>query len=226
MRINGPGSTMKRVQAILFDMDGVIVDSMKIHADSWKTVLSEYRLTLENIDIFRREGMSGRASVEDIFRERGVPVPDEIEFDRLMLRKHELFESHMPVVYPLIKTMIEYVKSRDVAIGLVTGSLKRSVVHVLPDGILTAFDSIISADDVVNGKPDPEPYLKCLESLNRGRDEALVIENAPMGIRSAKGAGLYCVALETTLPAGYLAGADMVLSDHMELYRYLREILP
>jgi beta-phosphoglucomutase len=64
--------------------------------------------------------------------------------------------------------------------------------------------------DVQNGKPHPEPYLKAMAKLNVKAQEALVFENAPFGIRSAKAAGLSCIALATSLPASYLTGADAI----------------
>ncbi len=216
---------MTDTRAVLFDMDGVVVDSMKIHVMAWKTVLSDYRLVLDDLDIFKREGMSGRASVEDIFREKGVPVPADKEFKLLMSRKHEYFENHRPEIYPGITPVLEYLESRHVKTGLVTGSLKRSVDHVLPREMLFSFSAVITADDVENGKPDPEPYLKCLEAVSCGPGEALVVENAPMGILAAKNAGLLCYALETTLSGEYLSGADRIFHDHDDLYRFIRESL-
>ena len=71
--------------------------------------------------------------------------------------------------------------------------------------------------DVQNGKPHPQPYLMALSQLNLRASDALVIENAPFGIASAKAAGLKCVALETSLPKSYLKQADAVFSSYKDL---------
>jgi len=80
------------ISAILFDMDGVIVDSMPHHARAWRTVLGKHGLTLQDEDIFRREGMTGSSSVIDIFREKGINPPDNDELTNLQNLKDKIFE--------------------------------------------------------------------------------------------------------------------------------------
>jgi len=208
--------------AILFDMDGVVVDSMRFHAAAWKQVLNEYGLRVNDIDIYLREGMSGRQSVEDIFFQYGRKFPDEGVFQDLIAKKHALFESNRIVLFPGIEAILDLVRGRNIMTGLVTGSLKRSVRHLLEPGVLSRFDVVVTAEDVSKGKPDPEPYATAMESLGAKPELALIIENAPMGIRSAKSAGATCYALETTLPARYLKEADKIVKDHRSLLDLLR----
>ncbi|MBN2158846.1 MAG: HAD family phosphatase [Spirochaetes bacterium] len=211
--------------AILFDMDGVIVDSMKYHAAAWKRVLGDYGIIVDDIDIFRREGMSGRQSIEDIFSEKGGQLPGDEEFGRMLERKHALFESNEIRIYPGVEEMLLWISGRSVPMALVTGSLMRSVEHVMPAGLLALFGAVITAGDVTNGKPSPEPYARALERLGADPAGSLTIENAPMGIRSARNAGLKCYALETTLPPTYLEEADRIFHDHASLLEYLKSTL-
>jgi HAD superfamily hydrolase (TIGR01509 family) len=208
--------------AILFDMDGVIVDSMRFHAAAWKQVLGEYGVLVNDIDIYLREGMSGRQSVEDIFFEYGRAFPDERMFQNLIDKKHALFESNQIVLYPCVEAILELIKGRNMLTGLVTGSLKRSVHHLLSPGVLSQFNVVVTAEDVLKGKPDPEPYARAIEMLGVKPEMSLIIENAPMGIRSAKSAGATCYALETTLPERYLKEADKIVRDHRSLLEILQ----
>lgn len=210
------------IDAILFDMDGVVVDSMPFHADAWKRVLNEYGLVLEDVDILRREGMTGRQSVEEIFIEKDRPVPGDREFHDLMAKKHAIFEECRIELFPRIGEILSWVKSKGVRTALVTGSPRRSVRHVMPDEVLCRFDAVIAAEDVSKGKPDPEPYLKALDALGVRAGRSLIIENAPMGIRAARAAGIPCFALETTLPRRYLKGADRIFSGHEDLLEFLK----
>jgi beta-phosphoglucomutase len=82
-------------------------------------------------------------------------------------------------------------------------------------------DCVITADDVEHGKPDPEPYWRAIQKLHVAPSEALVIENAPLGIRSAKSAGAAVVAITTTLAPHYLREADFIVHDFAELRRRL-----
>jgi beta-phosphoglucomutase len=208
--------------AILFDMDGVIVDSMRFHAAAWKQVLGEYGVAVNDIEVYLREGMSGRQSVEDIFFEHGQPFPDERVFQGLIAKKHILFESNHILLFPCVEAILSLIKSKNILTGLVTGSLKRSVDHLLNPGVLSQFNVVITAEDVSNGKPDPEPYVRAIEKLGVKPELSLIIENAPMGIRSAKSAGSTCYALETTLPDRYLKEADKIVRDHRSLYELLK----
>jgi beta-phosphoglucomutase-like phosphatase (HAD superfamily) len=76
-------------------------------------------------------------------------------------------------------------------------------------------------DEVRHGKPHPEPYLRALKKMRIGSEDAIVIENAPFGIRSAKKAGLACIALETSLCRAYLKSADFIFSSYRDLRRHL-----
>ena len=216
---------MKGIESILFDMDGVIVDSMRNHADAWKEVLGELGIELDDIDVFKREGMSGKSSIEDIFREKGLVPPEETEFEKIIRRKHEIFENNSFDLFPHAEEMLNYFSGRSILLALVTGSLLRSVKYLLSDKVLSLFNIIITAEDVSKGKPDPEPYRKALQALNVAPETSIVIENAPMGILSAKKAGIKCYALGTTLPLDYLKSADKVFIDHKSLFDHLKNVV-
>lgn len=216
---------MKKYKAILFDMDGVIADSMHWHAESWQMVFSVYGIELSKSEIFKREGMSGLASIVDIIKEKGKPIPGEDELHMLQKNKLEIFETGKVEVYPYAKDILDAVNSRNIKAGLVTGSLRRSVNFILPANIMKYFDVIVTVDDIDKSKPHPEPYLKAMKEVDSMPEETLVIENAPLGITSAKKAGADCFALETTLDYSQLKGADMIFRDHEELLNYLTENL-
>ena len=207
---------------VIFDMDGVIVDSMKYHAIAWISVLKKYGLNLTEIDIFKREGMTGLSSIKDIFIEKQVDMPDEDEFTQIVLEKNRIFKTYSINLYPLMEKIISELKKSNITIGLVTGSPRIALNHILSSDFITFFDTIITGDDVNKGKPDPEPYLKAIKNLRVAKEDVIVVENAPMGILSAKRAGLYCIAIQTTLPDEYLTDSDKIIHTHNELF----EILP
>ncbi|HDP80216.1 MAG TPA: HAD family phosphatase [Spirochaetes bacterium] len=217
--MSGPA---KIYRCFLFDMDGVVVDSMEQHARTWIEVLAGYGVSLEREDIFRREGMSGLSSIRDIFREKGLDAPPDRELLALQERKLALFEECDISVFPGISEILSYLWEKALPMALVTGSLRRSVDHVLPPEIRRFFTAIVTVDDITNGKPHPEPYLKAVHALGAGPQDALAIENAPLGILSARAAGIDCYAVETTLDASHLSAAHAVFTDHGELFLGLR----
>ena len=216
---------MGSIESVLFDMDGVVVDSMEQHADAWIRVLGEQGHVLDCIDIYRREGMSGRDSIIDIFHDKGAACPGDEEMARLIEKKLSLFDYDAVRLFPAVEGMLRYLRSRNVSLALVTGSLRSSVLRVLPGSIISLFGSIITADDVARGKPHPEPYLAAMERLGALGKKTVAVENAPQGIRSARGAGIECLAVGTTLPEEYLAGASRIFKNHGELMDYFRSVL-
>lgn len=213
---------MKRYRAILFDMDGVIVDSMHKHAEAWQRVFYDYGISLTKEEIFKREGMSGRSSIVDIIKEKEDRVPDKDEQSEILQKKLEIFERGQIKVYPFIREILEYIQSQKIEAGLVTGSLRRSVQFVLPEDMKGYFNVIITVDDIQNGKPHPESYIRAMEELECNTKNTLVIENAPLGITAAKRAGLDCFAIETTLESPFLKEADKIFQNHRLLLEYLK----
>ncbi len=109
--------------------------------------------------------------------------------------------------------------------ALVTGTSRDELQRMLSEEIQSYFSEIITGTDVIHGKPNPEPYQKALLKLNLNPIDAFVIENAPLGIQSAKAADIRCIALETSLPKEYLSDADHVFSSFDNLNQNLDFIL-
>lgn len=214
---------MKKLSAVLFDMDGVVVDSMPHHLDSWKSVFKDFNIDLEDSDIYSREGMTGLDSVKEIFIQKGVGIPSDEHLAALIIKKHTHYENKRIKLFPRIKEILVQLKNDNIPAGLVTGSMRRSVTHSISQDVIKMFCTIVTADDVTKGKPDPEPYTTALKQLGSKLDETLVVENAPLGIESAQKAGLFCVAIATTLPLSSLHKADLILPDHVSLLHYLQE---
>jgi beta-phosphoglucomutase len=218
------GSSEKgKLQSIMFDMDGVILDSMPVHAASWIRAFREHGLILDDMDIYRREGMSGPDSVRDIFLEKGLSAPDDSQLAGLVELKRGYFSFDSIPLFEGVREMLEFLKRDGMKLALVTGSPRSLMERIVPESALSCFSVSVTADDVKRGKPDPEPYLKALHHLNSRPENSVVIENAPMGIRSAKSAGLVCYAIETSLPGEYLNEADLVFHDHQSLFSFLRK---
>lgn len=209
------------MKAIIFDMDGVLVDSMPYHAEAWKQAFATAGIEVEKRDIYELEGSNHMQTVDIIFRRFGR-VPTDKDAKELSSRKIEIFnriEQVMP--FDGIKELLA-----DLApvyrLAVVSGS-NRNTVHGLMNKFFPgAFQVIITGDDVKKSKPDPEPYLKAIEKLGVQKEDCIVIENAPLGIRSAKSAGLLCIAVVAYLGRESLKEADVIVERHRELGRALR----
>lgn len=199
-----------RVSTLIFDMDGVITDTMPYHFRAWKSVFATQGITASHEDIYKREGQKGIDSVRELFSEKDKPFNEAIA-KGLLLKKEKLFKRiFLRKFIPGSRTFIKKSFAQGFKLALVTGTSRHEAQKLLPKELWDCFEVTVCGSDVQNGKPHPEPYLKALTKLNVKAKEAVVIENAPFGIRSAKAAGLICLALETSLPASYLSGADQI----------------
>ncbi len=211
----------EKSKAILFDMDGVITDTMSYHYDAWRAVLLKSGISVSCWDIYCREGQDGLTSVKDIFRQYGVPLG--IGTARAILsEKEELFKATVRRRFVKgSRSFVRLLKRKGLLLALVTGTSRHEMHRILPDSLFGLFDVTVTGSDVKKGKPHPEPFLKALAKLKASPDEAAVIENAPFGIEAAKRAGLFCFALETSLPRRYLSGADRIVSSFTGLKKAL-----
>lgn len=200
-------------KAVLFDMDGVITDTMPYHFRAWRRIFLDNGLHVSRYDIYRREGQKGKESIREIFAEAGINISAS-KAQRIIADKEILFNRIIRHRYiPGSRTLIKALHRNGVRLALVTGTSRREMEKILPPALLSMFEIAVTGSDVHFGKPHPEPYLKALAALKITAAEGLVVENAPFGILSAKAAGIKCYAVSTSLPAKYLLNADMVFKD-------------
>ena len=217
---------------LYFDMDGVLFDSMPNHAIAWDEVMKQHDLSFTAYDCYLNEGRTGESVIREAMwkaRNRDA-TPDEIA--TIYAEKSAYFTmleqkaGGTPTI-PGIAEVLRHVESCGNQIWVVTGSGMRSLLDNLNTVLPPVFrrERMITAFDVVKGKPDPEPYLKAWERSGLKKEQCFVIENAPLGVRSGKAAGLTVYAVNTgilTREDLEQAGADLVFNTMEELLEFLR----
>ncbi|MFB0519600.1 MAG: HAD family hydrolase [Acidobacteriota bacterium] len=200
-------------QGVIFDLDGVLLDTMKYHFAAWERAFREAGINVDRLVIYLREGEKGEVTTRSIMEKSGRH-PSEVEVSQLLARKERIFQDIARAeLFPGVRELLTSLWRKGYLLGLVTGTSRSEVEKILPQSLREKFRVIITGDVLREGKPHPEPYLVALKGLGLSPDEVVVIENAPNGIRSAKGAGLFCIALTTSLGAEYLQEADMVFDS-------------
>lgn len=215
------------IKAVLFDMDGVLLDSMSHHAIAWVKAMEDFNLPFTANDTYIKEGRVAHATINDVFLKHLKRDATEQEKDAIYKLKTHYFEALGPVNrMPFSFELIEHLKKQGIQILLVTGSSQTLLLEGLEDyfpGVFTE-EQMITAFDVKHGKPFPEPYLKGLKKSGVHPWEAIIIENAPLGIESGVAAGLFTIALNTgTLDSNILlkSGANLLFEKGMtELYEH------
>lgn len=206
-------------KAVLFDMDGVLFDSMPNHAHSWKCAMAEYGIEMEPSEAYRYEGMRGVETIKILTQQHwGEPVSDE-KAHAMYDTKSKWFRS-CPIAskMPGAEHLMRLVANSGLKVVIVTGSATTTLLSRLQKEFPGLIDEnhMVTAFDVQRGKPDPQPYIKGLEKAGVNPWEAIVVENAPLGIRSAVAANIFTVAVNTgPLPDKTLQdeGCNLLFND-------------
>ena len=186
--------------AILFDMDGVLYDSMPNHSMAWSQAMERFGMHMTPHDVYLNEGATGHDTVVRIsLRDRGYEASEQ-EIDDIYGYKAQLFRS-MPEarVMPGSQEVFRKAKALGLKILIVTGSGQKNLIERVQrdyEGYITR-DRMVTAFEVKRGNPYPDPYLKGLQIAGVPASEAVVVENAPLGIRAAVAAGIDTIAVNT-----------------------------
>lgn len=211
-----------KVKAVIFDMDGVITDTMPYHFRAWRKIYAQEGIRVTECEIYLREGQPGNKTIAEILSEHGIPF-DRKKAKKVLTAKEKLFKEIVRKRFVRgAKGFLRYLCHQGVPIALVTGTARHEAEKILPKAFLKRFAVSVTGDEVRHGKPHPEPYRVALKKLKLRPKDVIVIENAPFGIHSAKKAGLRCIALETSLSRAYLKDADFIFSSYRDLRRHLK----
>jgi len=211
-------------KAVFFDMDGVLFDSMKFHATAWVQALHEKNLPFTEYQAYMNEGRTGASTIDEVFLKEYGRIATEEEKQEIYQLKSTLFETcGKAEQIPHVLDLLEKVKAQGLQIFVVTGSGQHTLIHSLEENFPGIFqkEKMITAYDVKYGKPHPEPYLKALKKSGVEPWEVVVIENAPLGVKSSHASGLFTIGVNTgPLDPKVLTdnGANLIFDNMKDLY--------
>lgn len=217
--------------AVIFDFDGVIVDTEPIHYQVFQDILEPIGLgyTWEEYTSTYM-GFDDRDAFREAFRTKGQIITQD-RLQELINQKATLFEQVVAkgvTPYPGVVELIKELAAHGIPLAICSGALRSDIIPILEQlAIKLFFSHIVTADDVPQSKPHPASYLKAKELLLHSFPEKLTskssicaIEDTPAGIQSAKGAGLYVVAVTNSYPAEKLWQADCVVKTLNQLVKH------
>jgi HAD superfamily hydrolase (TIGR01509 family) len=202
---------------------------MKNHADTWVEAFRKYNIDFPAKEAYLNEGSTGEATIKKAIREIEGREATQEEIEGIYAEKTRLMNSVPNAeIIPGMQELIREIRSKNIKIIVVTGSKQPVLLDRLRYDFGVEKQNIVSGYDVKHGKPHPEPYLIALKKANCKPSDAVVIENAPLGIKSAVDAGIYTIAINTgPLEKSILkkAGADKVFDTTDQLQKFVHNLL-
>jgi len=208
-------------KAVIFDMDGVIVDSMPYHFIAWYEALRPYGVRISVFDVYSKEGEKWEKSVREFLLRSNIR-PEKKLMKKIFVARQRIFKKYFRrYIFKGVEEILRCLKRKNYKLALVTGTDSKEIIKILPVKIRKYFDCVVAGDSVKKGKPFPDPYLKAARVLKFSPRECVVVENAPYGIESAKRAKMFCIAVTTSLPAEYLKKADVIVDSLSDVNAYI-----
>ncbi|MDO9153939.1 MAG: HAD-IA family hydrolase [Paludibacter sp.] len=218
-------------KAVFFDMDGVLFDSMKSHTNAWVQAMLDMNIPFTHHEAYMNEGRTGQSTIDGAFNRTFGRDATEEEKQQIYSLKSKYFEGYdAPERIPFVLELLNTIKKQELIIFVVTGSGQASLIEGLEQSFPNIFqkEKMITAFDVQNGKPSPEPYLKALKKSGLQPWEIIVVENAPLGIESAKAAGLFTLGVNTGILEKEVlvkSGADIVFDSMEQVFEKWNELV-
>jgi beta-phosphoglucomutase len=211
------------IEAVIFDFDGVIADTMGDNCKAWQVAFAVHGFQLDSSEYYHLEGM-GRFQIAQYFIET-YQLDPAIKDEVVKCKEYNYKKNNNFRYFDYVNSIFSLLNSKRIPIGIVTGASTERIKEHLDKSMSASLTALITADDVTNTKPHPEPYLKAVNMIGKPPENCIVVENAILGIKAAKAAGCCCFALETTLKANDLSEADRVFPTHKDLLNELESLL-
>lgn len=214
----------ERFKCVLFDMDGVLYNSMPNHAVAWVRALKEFGIGFTPQDSYATEGARGVDTIRLYAkRQLGKDLTEEQAQKIYDVKTQYFHELPTAEIFDGVKDLMRKIKAAGLHICVVTGSGQRPLFQRLVDDFGEFIDNehIVTAYDVKRGKPNPDPYLMGLKKCGNVKpSEGIVIENAPLGIRAGVAAGCFTIAVNS----GPLPDSELLAEHPNLLFKSIREL--
>lgn len=207
-------------QGIIFDLDGTLVDTEPIHRDAWFEVMSEYNLQFGNDWFEQWIGKSDRVLAEALERYYKVPASADILQEKKRRTYHKM-TAEKALIFPGVEELLLELKAI-FQLGIATNSSEKDAAAVFQKTHLDQhFQTIVTADQVERLKPAPDMYLLASKRLGLFTDACVVVEDSPSGVKAAKEAGMYVLAVSNSHPAVSLGEADQLFSESKDALQWI-----
>ena len=204
-----------KTQAVIFDLDGTLIDNNSYHRQTWEKYLEKIGKKISEEEF--NANMNGRTNEDAIKYIFGKDISNEDSLKHTLEKESLYREIYKPFIKPVpgLIDFLQILKSKNIPMAIATSGIQPNIDFMFENiPIKQYFDLVVNSSHIKKGKPDPEIYLKVASLLHVSPKNCLVFEDAAVGIKSAKAAGMKVIAVATTQPKEELAEADEIMDDY------------
>jgi beta-phosphoglucomutase family hydrolase len=206
------------IRAVIFDMDGVIVESESAHVEAEKQILSKYGITISADELHEYAGTTAKKMFTELIKKYKLKV----EVERILLEKEQILFKFLEEDAQPTKGIMELLvrlKQRNMKLCIGSSSPMKQIEYILKKlNIACLFDFAVGSDNILHSKPDPEVFLKAAAGLGLEPQECLVVEDAKLGVEAAKRAGMKCIGYKNPNSGNQdLSKADIMIDTFSQL---------
>ncbi|WP_455392562.1 HAD family hydrolase [[Eubacterium] cellulosolvens] len=206
---------MSDLEAVIFDFDGVLLDTSDQLYLGYKRVLARFGIEYQESQFNENYGLKTKEHFNKILLENNIELPDD-ELNKLVVERDEVYREKCKEVskpLPGVKDLLDELSEQNIKLGVASSTSRDNLDYFLPKiGIQKHFESTLAGTEVTNGKPDPEVYLKLCEQLDAEPTLSIGVEDTDKGVAALKNAGMMAVAVTLTNRKNYdFSKADLIV---------------
>jgi HAD superfamily hydrolase (TIGR01509 family) len=212
-------------RAVLFDFDGVLVDTENVHVAAWQRTLARMGWELADEAAARAAEIDDRYFLQEVFGRRQIEDADLDGWIRLKQDLAETMLADAPRLYTGAVELVEALRARGIRLAVVTTTWRRNVEIVLgASGLAQAFEFVVAKEDVTSVKPAPEAYDMALRRMKLTAGSAVALEDSPTGLAAARAARIDVVAVGHRRREGDWSAGHRFLADFTDMHRVLEAV--
>ena len=214
------------IKAVIFDVDGTLLDTERIYMQAWKDAAAElgYEITDELLRKTRAINVKEAARIFESEIGNGFSY-DKTRAVRVRIAE-EIIHRESPILKPGVTELLAFLQRKDIRLSVASSTnLKGTQAHLAESGILDPFEVVVGGDMVTKGKPNPDIFLKAAELLHLAPQECIVVEDSPAGIRAAHAAGMKAVLVpdQAAITQEIIDMSDVVLESLLDMPTYIEK---
>lgn len=216
------------IKAVIFDVDGTLLDTERIYMKAWKEAAAEAGYVMPDSVLQKTRAVNTKDAARIFEEEIGNGFSYQAVRPIRVRIAEEIIKRESPILKPGVLELLAFLEEKGIRLSVASSTNQQSTrEHLAESRILDRFEVVVGGDMVTNGKPHPDIFLKAAEALRVAPEECIVVEDSPTGIRAAYAAGMKAVLVpdQAAITQEIIDMADVVLNSLLEMPAYLQTLI-